>query len=219
MPWGDLCDVSGTNLHYALADILEPALGSVNPETDFRLYRVAGFLSPVQPPWVGEVSESNSRASYVANAWLFPGGGVRLWASCTDGLSNTVAFTEHYHGCRFDEAGKYLNIYYSTGVHDGGNLHRPTFADGGPVMGGRNEGDVYPVVEGGVARASVPGMTFQAAPGRDVLCGPWVPQSHFPTGLLVLLGDGGVRTVRPGVAEGVFWAAVTPAGGEVAGDL
>jgi hypothetical protein len=26
--------------------------------------------------------------------------------------------------------------------------------------------------------------------------------------------DGSVRTVRPGVNEQVFWAAVTPAGGE-----
>jgi hypothetical protein len=34
--------------------------------------------------------------------------------------------------------------------------------------------------------------------------------------LPVALFDGSVRTIRPGVSPEVFWAAVTPAGGEVA---
>jgi hypothetical protein len=37
--------------------------------------------------------------------------------------------------------------------------------------------------------------------------------------LLVALMDGSVRTIRPGVAPEVFWAAVTPAGGEVGPDF
>jgi hypothetical protein len=34
--------------------------------------------------------------------------------------------------------------------------------------------------------------------------------------MLVALVDGSVRSIHPGVANATFWAAVTPAGGEVA---
>jgi hypothetical protein len=35
--------------------------------------------------------------------------------------------------------------------------------------------------------------------------------------LLVVLADGSVRTVNPNVSADTFWAAVTPAGGELLG--
>jgi hypothetical protein len=35
--------------------------------------------------------------------------------------------------------------------------------------------------------------------------------------MLVARGDGSVRTLSPGMSETTYWAAVTPAGGEVAG--
>jgi hypothetical protein len=41
------------------------------------------------------------------------------------------------------------------------------------------------------------------------------PQTPFSAGLPVALFDGSVRTIRPGVRPEVFWAMVTPAGGEV----
>jgi hypothetical protein len=33
--------------------------------------------------------------------------------------------------------------------------------------------------------------------------------------MCVALADGTVRTIRPGIANEVFWGAITPAGGEV----
>jgi hypothetical protein len=39
-------------------------------------------------------------------------------------------------------------------------------------------------------------------------------QATQPDGLLVGMFDGSVRTYGPSVSEFVFWAAVTPAGGE-----
>jgi hypothetical protein len=46
-----------------------------------------------------------------------------------------------------------------------------------------------------------------------------VPQTPFAAGLPVALFDGSVRTLSPRIAEHVFWALVTPNGGEVIGDF
>jgi hypothetical protein len=35
--------------------------------------------------------------------------------------------------------------------------------------------------------------------------------------MIVVLADGSIRTIRPSVSVETFWAAVTPAGGEVLG--
>ena len=77
--------------------------------------------------------------------------------------------------------------------------------------------DVVPVTtpRPPTTRASTPGLTFQARPAVAD-CNPLIPQTPHESGMLVGWMDGSVRPVRPGVAETVFWAAVTPAGGEVA---
>jgi hypothetical protein len=45
-----------------------------------------------------------------------------------------------------------------------------------------------------------------------------IPQTPFPNGMSVALADGSVRTISPRVSPETFWAAVTPAGGEVLGN-
>ena len=77
--------------------------------------------------------------------------------------------------------------------------------------------DVQPVGTPSGTRASVPGLTFQQQPSLDQ-CDFRVLQTPHPGGLPVALMDGSVRTLRHGIAGTVFWAAVTPAGGEVIGD-
>jgi hypothetical protein len=73
------------------------------------------------------------------------------------------------------------------------------------------------------ARSSQPGATFQvrplvgkrntpATPGE---CTTELPQTPHSGGILLGMGDRGVRTVAPGVRPGVFWGMVTPAGEEV----
>jgi hypothetical protein len=56
-------------------------------------------------------------------------------------------------------------------------------------------------------------VPFQVAPGKD--CDPSLLQTPHRSGILVALGDGSVRTVAPTASQYTFWAAVTPAGGEV----
>jgi hypothetical protein len=65
-----------------------------------------------------------------------------------------------------------------------------------------------------VGRPSLSGQTFQVRPApRDA--DMRLPQATFAAGLPVAMFDGSVRTIRPGVTPEVFWAQVTPAGGEV----
>jgi hypothetical protein len=87
---------------------------------------------------------------------------------------------------------------------------RPSFADAG-------WGDVVPVTDPAtrVTRPRRPGATFQVRP-ESRYADAFLPQTPFAAGLPVAMFDGSVRTVRPGVAPEVFWAAVTPASGEVA---
>lgn len=141
--------------------------------------------------------------------------------SFTDGTSNTIAFAERY--C-------YLPVRdRSTGGVDRGLYNLGT---GGPAFGFKITGgprrasfadrgwyDVLPVTAGNppVSRASVPGTTFQHQ------VSPYDADQHqlqtpYAGGLLVAMFDGSVKTLAPSIPETTFWALVTRAGGEVAGD-
>ena len=170
------------------------------------------YLSPVDPS-IATRGPYGNRCSYPANAQVLRGTPTLL-ATFPDGTSNTILFAEHYSYC------KDTHFNYTGGIPLGREVRESTFADRGPVY---NPGspfylvDVVPVTTGPppVTRSSTPGLTFQARPAPDD-CNPLVPQTPHRVGMMVGWADGGVRTVRPDVAETVFWAAVTPAGGEVA---
>jgi prepilin-type N-terminal cleavage/methylation domain-containing protein len=144
--------------------------------------------------------------SYPCNAMAFVKG-ARLHTSIPDGLSNTIAFAEHYSACR----DTYFLFILGPSIMP--TLRRSTIADRDiPIRP-----DVYPVTTGFPPRTepSVPGKTFQVSPGLNE-CDPRVPQTPHASGMLIALFDGSVRTVSPAVDPSVFWGAVTPAGGEVA---
>jgi type II secretory pathway pseudopilin PulG len=165
---------------------------------------------------------------YPANAQVFVGW-PNLNRTIPDGLAHTVILAEHYHICRPAQ-------YFAYGMDTANARNGPrraTFADGGPLLSGANQGDVFPVTDPATrtTRPSRPGATFQAVPRvweyevsgqprppQAGECDPSLPQTPFAAGLLVALADGSVRTVRPGVSPEVFWGAVTPAGGEVLAD-
>lgn len=156
-------------------------------------------------------------------------GPVRFPAGITDGTSDTIALCERYYQAfdqnritsatderllpvswlkysMFDPA--FCDI--QPGVLNNQGDRRPSFADAG-------WGDVVPVTTGNpaVTRPSVTGKTFQVRP-KPFDADMTIPQTPFSAGLPVALFDGSVRTVRAGVRPEVFWALVTPAGGEVA---
>ncbi len=140
--------------------------------------------------------------------------GVRLDSSVPDGLSTTVAISEHYKSC-----GPASFHYPATGSHcyaASGQIpcpaatsvgRRTTFADY-PMFD-----DVHPVTTNGVTVGSLP-LTFQVQPAVEQ-CDPRIPNSSLPGGILAGMLDGSAKFVRTGVSAEVFWGSVTPAGGEV----
>jgi len=184
------------------------------------------FVSPADPSL--ELLEPNDGVtSYAANACLSVRHPVVVSAAL-DGLSNTIAFAEHYANCggRIFDQSQY------------GNPGRPTFADRiegpGDMIMEPQFWQTSPVTTGDPPRTrpSRPGQTFQVRPrhkfnldrlpSEEIFlpgnCDSRQPQTPHAGGMLTALGDGSVRTVRPGIDPEVFWAAVTPAGGEVLGD-
>ena len=208
-----------------------PYLGMVFFDADGNDILHTQYISPFDPALGRLVGPSTGRieymmySSYAANAQVLQGM-PSLRRSFLDGTSQTIFFGEHYAmGCE--------TPFLSNGFHHGvadfrwdygadevssNGMRRPTFADGGAVFDGKNYKDVHPVPAGpGRTEPSQPGVTFQVAPKAADRKSD-VPQAWTAAGMLAALADGSGRTVRPGVDPGVFWGAVTPAGGEILAD-
>ncbi|VTS08854.1 Uncharacterized protein OS=Blastopirellula marina DSM 3645 GN=DSM3645_01270 PE=4 SV=1: N_methyl: SBP_bac_10 [Tuwongella immobilis] len=182
---------------------------------------VKEFISPADPTvrrvsWKTYVRSDDYRGdcSYAANAQCF-GFNVAI-QQITDGTSQTFSFGERYATCR--------DIAVSWGVTQGemiyGRMRRATFADnmlffpdGSPAGG---QGDAFPKFMGTPPRlgCSHGPYTYQLAP-RPSDCELYLAQTPHPAGMLTAMFDGSVRTTAPNVSEFVFWATVTPAGGEI----
>ena len=153
-------------------------------------------------------------------SWSFPvfKGFIQFPSSITDGTSNTIMYAERYFKPEGNPPGQAVfdgsrtdppYISSLNGQPEYYTGRRATFAD--PVWG-----DVHAVTTGNVTRPSVAGVTFQVRPKvEEANC--HMLQTPYSAGLLVAMADGSVRTIRPGVSETTFWAAITPNGGEVGG--
>ncbi len=161
----------------------------------------AVFLSPSDPTVTAD-SRQFRFTSYALNSFAFAGT-PNLNSTFKDGTANTIALAEHY-------SSNCLGIQFCILEAAGGiSIRSPTFAD-------LQMGDEFPIVRGSppIAGAKHPGEKFQVAPS-GMECWPLVAQTPHPSGMLVALVDGSVRALAPGISEGTYWAAVTPAGGEV----
>ena len=182
---------------------------------------VKAYRNPADPSWDCDPATATVRAkiSYAADMFAMDGS-ISLIASIPDGSSQTIAFGDKYtykpgaaeHGSYVVH--EYQHVWDPRVMPGEGRAvygpRRATFAD-------RGWEDVLPVTDAAArtTRPSVAGLTFQARP-RPEEVDPRVLQATFRGGLTVALFDGSVRAVSPGVHETAFWAAVTPAGGEVA---
>lgn len=106
-----------------------------------------------------------------------------------DGNSNTILFAEHYSIC------------------GGTEFLFPRF--GGTSFASRYDNQASPYM------TPLP-VPFQHRP-RAGQCDPRFPQAAGRSGLGCAMADGSVRFIAPSVERAVFWAAVTPAGGEASG--
>ena len=145
--------------------------------------------------------------SYAANAQVLIGE-PNLRTTFRDGMSNTIAFAEHYSTCN--------GVSYDYGIYGrvGG---RATFACAGQGAWPYTNGD--PPISTSIfahPESQFPqyaNITFQAVPAiADCLA--FFAQTPHPSGMLVALADGSVRQLSPNIAPTMYWALITPAGGE-----
>lgn len=237
--WGSALVVEDPSLYVAILPHVEQGaywrqLRQLASDTGVQIMRVPLYICPADPsPDSAVHGRLPDVCSYPANAQVF-WGNPALHRTFPDGTSQTVAFAEHYARCDYA-----VFMYQVNGFFFSPNVRRATFADGGG-QDHRPLDDVYPVTAGvpPVSTSSTPGATFQVRPAVHgdlprsgvggpggvaftlppgaVACDPKVPQTPHPGGMVVALADGSVRTIRPGIANAMFWGLVTPAGGEVA---
>ncbi len=182
-------------------------------------HTVKVFISPSDPT-LAWLPKADNCASYAANAIVFDRRS-NLSASFPDGTSNTIAFAEHY---AFKRDVIQFSWYFTDSLKlpSGDVVHRASFAEfheGSKLFGSASPPDVYPVTQGNppITVGSVAGLTFQTAPPANNF-DPRLAQTPYSSGMLVALVDGSVRTLSPGMSPTTYWAAVTPAGGEVLGN-
>lgn len=169
------------------------------------------FMSPADP--TSRAPSFYPRSSYAANAQVFVGE-PNIVTTFRDGTSNTITFAEHYSVC----GGAEFCPGYP--INNLGGERRATFADPPSFT---DYGDFFPVTSGNPPVSSSSNndpadmqITFQVAP-RMKDCNPFYAQTPHPSGMLIALADGSVRTLAPGVSPATYWALITPAGGETLG--
>lgn len=189
-----------------------------NDSTQWNRYVGAVFQHPLDPSYAVAPGQTGGDTSFVANAVAFRRGAA-LTSSFPDGTSNTIAWTEQYANCNpsaflSNETEPPMMITYPGYVYYD-RFRRASFADAtsGDVYPRTTDGRTVPVHDHYPAERTM----FQVRP-KPSECYPNVPNAIDPSGLAVALFDGSIRVVAPSASESVFWALVTPAGGEVVGD-
>lgn len=182
--------------HKALEYSQQYSEGPVNVPTwgdchdEFYGVAISTYHCPSDPsPGVPFVAVGNYAANYQVFSWPLANswqGATRLPTSVPDGLSCTIFFAERYNRCK---AGGSL---WSVGPYH--EAFMATF--GHQVMG--------------------PASRFQLQPDPwETVCDPALAQTPHPGGMLIGLGDGSARTLALALAGETWWAACTPASGDI----
>lgn len=195
------------------------------PEVEWQL-PVRVYVSPIDPTrgmatpaltsLLGTYNpEKLSASSYAINAHFFISQPVLR--NITDGLSQTIWFSEHY---AWNCGG--VAFIYTTGTAQGpGGSWEPvqpaTFAHA-TSQGRPLPGDYVPLTFGNPPVSTVEGgVLFQVRPRIDE-CNPRLPNAASARGLQVGVADGSTRLLTPSISPPTFWGLVTHNGGEFLGD-
>jgi prepilin-type N-terminal cleavage/methylation domain-containing protein len=145
-------------------------------------------------------------ANHAMQLYPLTTGGKTLGASFSDGLTNTIFFTEKYAICSPDGNG-----------NNGGNQWASRYeAQTSPYLGfeAPNPGLAYgtdqPTVQGPVHGAA---GYFQVQPAPFLApggCKPGVASTGHPSGIMAAMGDGSVRLCARSMAPTTWWQAMVP---------
>jgi prepilin-type N-terminal cleavage/methylation domain-containing protein/prepilin-type processing-associated H-X9-DG protein len=157
---------------------------------------VKTYVCPSDPTNVESSVWNSGLNSYAYNAQVFPvywNGRNSYPTSITDGVSNTIFFTEKESTC-----GDY-------------------WPDWGPSIADPNGGSSFPQPTGPASMFIVNPAICSPANDFSVEPNAGLASTFHTGGINVALGDGSVRSVSPSVDPNTWWAALTINGGEVLG--
>ncbi len=189
--------------------------------------RVHLYQSPADPtlglnqPGINFVPPFPELVSYAYNQQCFPiDRTVFLPNSFGDGTAHTILFGEQYAQCYTTRRTWYPSGMSLTSQRPA-SFGSDVVTSGSPrIARSENSPDVFLQVRpceylmnGGSAEAPPPDFC-----GPRPKCNPYLNQTPHRSGMLTLFADGSLRTASPTMKPELFWAAVTPAGGEVNGD-
>jgi prepilin-type N-terminal cleavage/methylation domain-containing protein len=193
-------------------------------------YVLKVYLNPSDPSMVSDNYQGIAHCGYAANVQVFSMNNASNWRlinwgqpsanggldpvasiprTFADGTSNTIMFTEKYARCdatrapAYDWNGTWWNYGWIT---------NPTWYLGSPAFATDYPNNTYP---NGIGPASK--FQEKPMPYGGPACDPVRAQSPRSGTILTLLADGSVRGVSAGISANTWWAACTPAGGEVLG--
>jgi prepilin-type N-terminal cleavage/methylation domain-containing protein len=201
-------------LPYVEQDNLYKSTGAGNPivyypwNNNAWQVQVKTYICPSDPSVdsMGNASGTSpwKATSYAYNAQVFatvnPLGQITSWyaapripATFQDGTSNTIMYAEKFGKC--NSAGSLWDRWCM-------DIWQPGFA-----------------ISSFSANAIGPNSRYQLQPlpFTTAACIPYLASTAHPGGTQVGLGDGSVRNLSSGVSGTTWWAACTPAGGEVLG--
>src|SRR5262245_23327078 len=159
---------------------------------------VKTYLCPSDPsvPGGGGPGPQWAPGDYAANYRVFGTGGRRTWqgvaripASFTDGTSSTLLFAEKYARC-----------------HDQGTAWA------------RIDTDPWQPAFGVFVIGPASKFQVQPTPFASSACDPRLASTPHPGGMQACLADGSVRSISAAISPQTWWAACTPADGEVLGN-
>lgn len=157
------------------------------------------------PAW-GPYGVIGYGANYQALGWIRSNDrvNIRSMGSLLDGSSNTIFFAERYMGMRNAEASDPDKLYYNIWSYG-----EEFWYEWNPIFGAYPEDATNPEIA----------HRFQVAPteGSDnATVDPLKAHSTRSYGILVGYGDGSTTMIDANVDDDIWWASLTPAGGEVA---
>ncbi len=152
------------------------------------------------PPAIQNIKDGTSNTVLVAEAYGYCYG---------SGSSSTGGNSYNYSGRYAYWAGYYYDYTYNYNIHY-------NYTGSYYVSIGYTTYDYTYSYSYGPKFSPVSGKTFQVVPIPSQ-CDGTVPQALSSGGLQVLLADGSVRSINPGITPTTWGAALTPNGGEILG--